>query len=617
MIALSRIEAGDSLTANKRYANSLSENVYANTMKRLLQAVMREKILGFKMQDNDIILLLPDISKKLLIKNIALASLNRFIGYPQLYLLEAASQHIIEDPVDLLLLLSNELSHTTKIEQWQVFSQEVVNHMQNAHHSNLALTKYNREIRQDALNKGVTNLVDWLNSHSKLIDKNIFFEQIVSQGHPHHPCSKTKLDLSPQELMQYAPEFQPEVKLPIVAIKKEYVHVESNLSLDYSVWFEKNYFVGFQTFRSDLINKKLDPDEYLPLPVHPWQITKKIPSLFTDLIQKKILVLLPNAIIKATPTLSFRSLAPTDNPKSAYIKLPVAIQATSILRTLLPRSTVNGPRISALITKILFQENGFNHRLKILSENYGLHIKDLDKNKSKHLSVIFRENVEIKLADSELCVVVAALLEESPISGCKLLIEFMNSAGVEGLEPAVKYFTRYVDLILGSYLDLYLLYGISLEGHQQNTLAVFEKGYIKYFIARDVDGTDIHAPSLREKKLNLELHHDSTILTDNRTNVRNDFLHAVYQCHLSEIVLLLANHFKCKEAIFWRVVKNITLQRFNTIKGQMDDSTWQEDYDAILNQEWQCKALMRMRLLGKEYSHGQYLNLPNPLRELQ
>jgi siderophore synthetase component len=260
----------------------------------------------------------------------------------------------------------------------------------------------------------------------------------------------------------------------------------------------------------------------------------------------------------------------------------------------------------------VLQENGFGGRLSVLSESYGLHIKELPEEKAKHLSAIFRENVNAKLKKGEIAIVVAALLEKSPISNVSIFIELMQSTGVHLLSQAVNYFKQYVDVLLGSYLNMYLIYGIGLEGHQQNTLAVFSKGRISRFIARDFDATKIHAPRL--KNLDLNLSYGSKNLRTERKDVRNFFLHTVYQCHLGEVVLSLAKHFECKEQVFWQVIKSITEQQFFSLKDKLEANTWYEEYQTILKKDWACKGLLQMRLCQKERGEGHYFNIANPLK---
>ncbi len=150
-------------------------------------------------------------------------------------------------------------------------------------------------------------------------------------------------------------------------------------------------------------------------------------------------------------------------------------------------------------------------------------------------------------------------------------------------QDALGYFLHYADLVLGSYLDLFLLYGIALEGHQQNTLAILRDGKIKRFIARDFDGIEMHDASLKSMGVNLDLTENSPYLQKNKETVRNQLLYTVYQLHLGEIILLLANYFNCGEKPFWKIVRKVTEQRFYAPKDRMCPNIWKKEFNTILN----------------------------------
>ena len=397
--------------------------------------------------------------------------------------------------------------------------------------------------------------------------------------------------------MNYSPEFQPTIFIYVAAVRKSGIHVEKlQHDLHFIDWFSENYPTAFQQWQNELRKRELSVSDYIPLPVHPWQAKNVVPDLFKELMEMGELTLFENVSIQATPTLSFRTLASIENHDAAFIKLPVAVQATSTFRTLSSASTENAPKISRVLDAIFTKENNFDGRLNILREIFGLHLKNVSEVQAKHLTAIFRENPASQLLLNETVIVVAALFEKSPVSGSSLFVELMSSAGVSTLSEALVYFSQYVDLILGSYLKLYLMYGIALEGHQQNTLAVFQNGKIIRFIARDFDEVDIHDDTLRKQGYSLKLYPGSYNLWADKKHARNSLLHAVYQLHLGELVSLLAKHFKCEEHYFWHQIRLETNKVFFNLKDKMDYKIWQTEYHEILTADWPCKALLRMRL---------------------
>lgn len=587
--------------------------VHLNSSFRLMQAFLREELLSATYQDNKVIFSLPRTTRILYIDTIQLGSLSRYRSFGNIYIEEKNSVRQITDPKELLDICITELNQEVDNGKWEKFSQEINDHLRNALLTSYKSCHVRKKIAEEAKQQRHANFIDWLKNQKQISDTTIFFEQWASRGHPHHPCCKTKLGFSLEDVVNYSPEFHPEVPLKVAAIRKEYVHVEALYSKDnYREWFANSFPETWLAWCDALNERKLAFNNFIPMPIHPWQ-ANKMTELFEKLMEEGVLYLIPNISINATPTLSFRTLAPVGNTNAPYIKLPVAVQATSVFRTLSPATTETTPRISRLLSAILEKENYFNTRFSILNELYGLHLNHIPDEDGKHLTAIFRENPKTQLKDNEICIVVAALFEKSPVTDKSLLIELMEASRVTTLAEAIHYFRQYVDLVLNSYLDLYLLYGISLEGHQQNTLAVFEDGRIARFIARDFDGTDIHADSLSKAGFTLMVHPSAPNLWQHRKEVRLSLLHSVYQCHLGELVLLLANHYQCEETFFWQEIKKSTEARFAELKPRMNLETWQQEYAAILENEWPCKALLRMRLQKKYNPEGLFFNIENPL----
>ena len=589
------------------------KKVHLNTLHKLAQAFVREKILSADSHGNAFRAILPKSGRLLSLENVVTGSLNRYVSIEKITINDA----IIHHPLELLNIIANELSQSANREKWDALIIEVSDHIRNALVTSDYVALFKDKIQQESRTARYKNFLHWLHNKPSITDKTLFFEQFASYGHPHHPCSKTKLGMNTQDIQKFSPEFYPVVMLHIAAVHKKIVHVESLASNDYANWFAQNYPDTWKQFKQALAHQNLSLHDYLPLPVHPWQGENYVQSLFSALISRQDLAFFENVYIKASPTLSFRTLAPTEYPEGAHIKLPIAVQATSTFRTLSPTTAVNSPRVSRLLEEIFIAENKFDNKLSLLRETYGLHLKlnPSQQKHSQHLTVVFRENVNTQLAPDETCLVVAALFERSPVTDLPLLIELMTMAGVNTLNQAFDYFKQYAHIIIASHLDLYLIYGIGLEGHQQNTLAVFKAGHITRFIARDFGNTDVHRPTLEKTRFSLTPYPGSSFITDNKKDVREAFLHAVYQCHLGEIVLLLAKHYQCSEKLFWDIIKTETQERFEHLKNKLSLSDWQEDYEAILQEPWACKTLFRMRLEQTSYTQGQYVNIINPLQD--
>ena len=422
------------------------------------------------------------------------------------------------------------------------------------------------------------------------------------------------MGFSKNDTLMFSPEFHQEVAVLFAALHRDYAYIEAiHPSLNYTNWFAEQFPDIWKQWLAQMKSKSLETTHYIPIPIHPWQAENMIPKKFDTLIQSKKLVLFPNIKLITNPTLSFRTVVSKTHPNSPHIKLPVAVQTTSAMRTVSAASTENGPKISKIMRDILQKENYFNGRLRAMSEMIGLHVIGYNHDTTRHLSVIFRENPTEHLQDNECAIVVAALFDHSPLSGIPVFAELLRLSNVNTTKRACQYFRDYADRVLGSYLDLYLLYGIALEGHQQNTLAVFKNGQPTAMIARDFGGLRLHLPSLLNSGFSFSPYPGSATICHNRTDACNKLLHSVYQCHLGEWTLALARYFNAPEDLFWEPVREITEQRFRQLKDKIDHKTWREDYDAILKKDWPLKALLRMRLNNVSHKYI-YTTTANPLK---
>jgi siderophore synthetase component len=584
------------------FNNNFLEEVQKNGLKRLTQTFFREGILTSVQEDNKLIFLLPRTSRCLLIDPVRLDSLGRYISFGNVYLEEKNGNfRQITDTLQLFNIYMLEVECEFDQQQCEKLSQEINNHIENALLSTDKHNKLDEIIIKQTKEWGFHGLLQWVTAQDK-IQKSIFFEQCIYLGHPYHPCSKTKLGFSRADVLNYSPEFHPVVPIQVAAIQKDHIHIESMQNLPcFTDWFASNYPTAWQHWMQELQARQLCIEEFIPLPIHPWQASKIIPELFKEFIRNGTMYLFTNVIINATPTLSFRTLAPVDNQDAAYIKLPIAVQATSQFRTLASESTENVPKISDILSNIFTKENNFSGRLGILREFYGLRFKNIPEDQAKHLNVILRENANPYLSHDETAIVLAALFEISPVTKLPLFIELMHLNGITQLKDVQDYFHYYVDLVLGSYLDLYLLYGIALEGHQQNTLVVFRNNKVIRFIARDLEWAIFSRPYAGFSRLSKNYFSRAWLL------------YMVYQLHLGELVLLLTKHFNCSEKHFWMIIKKITEERFFSLKEKIEPQVWQTEYQSILEADWPCKALFRMRLQKNNNEKEIFFNVKNPL----
>jgi siderophore synthetase component len=283
-----------------------------------------------------------------------------------------------------------------------------------------------------------------------------------------------------------------------------------------------------------------------------------------------------------------------------------------------------GPRISAVIQRILAAENGFGHTLEIFPEEVALHYKHAVKQEDRsgrHLSVAYRASKEaFDRNDGLLPITVAALLTDGPASGRPLITELIERAGAAD-DPALAveaYFRLYARVVTRPVLSIYLLYGIALEAHQQNTSVLFDAdGMPRSLLIRDFGDGRTYAPLLNARGYELKPYvHPGilpTVFSDDIEPVRTFVVDACFVCHLHEVALLLTRQYSLAPTRLWEILREEAEAAFDAIQERVEPELWLRERTAFLEQPWSTRSVLRMHLL-KYADYRLQHELPNPLR---
>jgi hypothetical protein len=133
-------------------------------------------------------------------------------------------------------------------------------------------------------------------------------EQSLVDGHPLHPCCRTRAGMTVADVLAYAPEHRPVIHLRRLRVPPERWHGGGPPILYAHPWQARRL-----------------------LAEHPW---------LEDIGETP----------PVRPLMSLRTVAPLDG--GPHIKTAVDVQMTSAVRTVSPAAVHNGPRLSALLTEL-------------------------------------------------------------------------------------------------------------------------------------------------------------------------------------------------------------------------------------------------------------------------
>jgi len=584
-------------------------------IKRILQACICEELLSYAVKTHGLRIPLKHSGKTILANDVIYFNLNKVQIKGEITLEDQGQLKPLNDVHLLLNLIYEEIADKVDLDLWQRFVQEIDNCAANEFLVNQYSHKFNQNLAAEVTQAQCKSLIEYIATQYSPADQLIFFEGWATQGHPYHPCHKTRLGFNEADYIKYSPEFNGDIQICVAAVEKKLLHIEQEqIGRDYNEWFAQAYPQQWQNFQEKLKVTNLNETHYHPIFIHPWQYENIIITLFSNLIKNKNLIYFDDVNIAMKASLSFRTLIAKDDPKAPHIKLPVAVHSTSTLRIIPPAAVVNGPKLGKMLKAILAHENHFGQHLHVAYESCSLHINDTDPELSQHLAVIYRENPTHFINKNQTLVPVAALYQKSTVTQLPLFIEIIKASGHETLTEATRYFDEYTKICIHAYLDLFLVYGIALEGHQQNTIAVFENFKATHMIQRDLTGLRIHEPTLTRKGYQFTPYPNSRTFTHDAQDARKKLLHTLIQYHLGELGLILAEHFNVSENVFWKIIKNNLESRFQHLKNRVELNRWEEEYNAFLIDDWDFKCLLRMRL--SRINQHVYIPQKNPLRDL-
>lgn len=413
--------------------------------------------------------------------------------------------------------------------------------------------------RARRLSAEVTNSVDNLalaRHHGTFsIRDSVDAEQAVVDGHPYHPCCRSRIGMSTTEVLAYAPEHRPVVELGLLAVPETRWHCSGTWPA---------------TLRSG--------SEVL-VPIHPWQWEHVVPR-HPDLVKT-------DQTISARPLMSLRTVAPLDRLRGYHLKTAVDVQLTSAVRTVSPALVDNGPRLSRFVAEVTA---GLGHGADlVVQRDLAAGAVRVRGEPCRSLAVVLRESVDRLVGADELAVPIAAMGAVPSLAG----------------PDPVQWLSRFVELVLPPLMGL-LSVGIALEAHGQNTLVVLAGHEPVRVLYRDFGSVRISPRALARAGLPCPPlagaigHDDLDVL---RTKVLAGLVWGVF----GELVTGLSREHGLDPSALWRSVA-VAARRVSAELGSVAKPL------GLFADMVPVKATTMMRLSDRP-TENQWAQLTNPLAE--
>jgi siderophore synthetase component len=397
-------------------------------------------------------------------------------------------------------------------------------------------------------------------------------ESHMTDGHLYHPSYKSRLGFSLQDNLAYGPEFDADVLLIWVAVRKEMVQTAVSGGYDSAALLEQHLTEeDLQHFRQVIRDKttSLDMDSYVLIPIHPWQWEHAVESIFAKQLMDGDIIYLGTSSSVYRAQQSIRSLSNRNNPLAPYIKLALSITNTSSTRILAQHTTQNAPLISDWLDQLVREDKLLQReQFVILKEIMGLSFRYEQLPVTQYgraygtLGAIWRENVSIHLKAGETAWPLNALMLVQR-NGVPFIQEATERHGVQ---PWAEALVRTLTLPI---IHLLYAHGIALESHAQNIILVLENDLPKRIIIKDLhDGVRyvpdqlLHperAPKLHpEPETHRKFNRYSFIYAGDVSEVRDYTYDAFFFICMTDVALSL-EPFGLSEEAFWRLCAGVIL----------------------------------------------------------
>jgi siderophore synthetase component len=314
----------------------------------------------------------------------------------------------------------------------------------------------------------------------------------AAMPHPAYPTSECRLGFTEEDSLRYAPEYLPEFVLRWVAVPRSRLLTAGS---------HEGRPPGWPTAPQVGLPESLAATHDL-MPVHPLTVRHQLAraldqaELTASCEPAARAVIAPGASLRVSPTLSMRTVAVADEPRS-HIKLPLPTSTLGLLnrRFIRPGTLADGALVHSILATVV-RGDALLGGLVLADEGTYAHAGH------PYLGYLLRRLP----AGLERCLIipVAALLAPgagaAAGAGRPLVIEELADSVSGGDLPWL--FGAYLGLLFDLHVRLFVRYGIALEAHQQNAALVLggpgetTHGRAPRLLLKDFDGALINLPRL-------------------------------------------------------------------------------------------------------------------------
>lgn len=432
----------------------------------------------------------------------------------------------------------------------------------------------------------------------------------MTEGHPCFVANNGRLGFGVHEYLSYAPETASPVRLVWLAAHRSRAAFTAGVGIEYESFVRAELGAGtVERFAATLTEQGLDPEDYLLIPVHPWQWWNKLSVTFAAEVAQRHLVCLGEGDDEYLAQQSIRTFYNTTNPEKHYVKTALSVLNMGFMRGLSAAYMEATPAINDWLAQLVENDPVLKSTgLSVIRERAAVGYRHLEYEAAtdryspyrKMLAALWRESPVPSLQEGESLATMASLLhvDHTGASFAGALIE------QSGLTP-VEWLRRYLRAYFTPLLHSFYAYDLVYMPHGENVILVIEDGAVQRAIYKDIaeeiavmDPQAVLPPVV--ERIRVEVPEDKKLLS-----IFTD----VFDCFFRFLAADLAGEGILDEDDFWRTVAE-SVREYQESAPELADKFRQYDMFAP---EFALSCLNRLQLRDNR----QMVDLADPSGALQ
>lgn len=432
----------------------------------------------------------------------------------------------------------------------------------------------------------------------------------MTEGHPCFVANNGRLGFGVGDYLAYAPETASPVRLLWLAAHRSRAAFTAGAGIEYASFVREE--LGAETverFDGVLRGQGLDPEDYLLIPVHPWQWHNKLSVTFAAEVARRRLVPLGEGDDAYLAQQSIRTFFNTDHPHKHYVKTALSVLNMGFMRGLSAAYMEATPAINDWLGRLVENDPVLKSTgLSVIRERAAVGYRHLEYEAAtdryspyrKMLAALWRESPVPSLKEGESLATMASLVhvDHEGRSFAAALIER------SGLTPA-EWLRGYLRAYLTPLLHSFYAYDLVYMPHGENVILVLEDGAVRRAVYKDIaeeiavmDAQAVLPPAV--ERIRVDVPEDTKLLS-----VFTD----VFDCFFRFLAAQLAEEGVLAEEDFWRTVAG-SVRAYQEATPELEDKFRQYD---LFAPEFALSCLNRLQLRDNR----QMVDLADPSGALQ